>query len=361
MAGEERLCSETLLYDNGIIWFTDIADNKLYQYNLAEKSTFLFYVFEDEKSGQERLFSRIEKRNNLLFCIPFSADALYIIDITSKAVKRKKIMEPELRGYEDYVADSKFASSAWYQDSLFLIGAAYPAIVQYEMLTDTLSYHTEWFTELREHFKAGKDFIFRRTCVAENRIFAPCCRSNCVMEFNMGNGKFEIHELDTAVNGFTAICRNKDKFWLIPRRDEKVICWDKDNHMVEEYIFFKNKEKSINFYNDILEEDENHIILLAGRAGTTCRLNTEKMVMEKMSRRLWDVGAVFFAGKKKDTVYAFGRYSKVLILIKKDKAFFRRIYNPQCGDGVNGMDRSSIRYEDRFDSLEDLIDELREK
>ncbi len=360
MEKEERICSETLLYDNGIIWFTDIFDNKLYLYDMAAKNTSLFYVFEEEKPGQERLFSRIEKKDNFLFCVPFSANALYIIDITSKTVERKEIMPVELRKYADYIPDSKFASSAWYQDSLFLIGAAYPAIVQYDTLAGTIIYHTEWVDEIREKFKTGKDFIFRKSCVVGKCIFAPCCRSNCVMEFDMETKKYKIHELDTDVNGFTAICSNKDMFWLIPRRGTKVVCWNVANRTVEEYIFLKNEKESMNLYNDLLEEDEDHIILLAGAAGTTIRLNTREKVTEKISQRLYNVGVIVYAGRRENTIYAFSRYSKILILITGKNVSFRKIYYPQCEKETKEREGSVIRYEDDFDSLEDLIDELRE-
>lgn len=360
MEKEERLCSETLLYDNGIIWITDIFDNKLYLYDMTAKTTSLFYVFEEEKQGRERLFSRIEKRDNFLFCIPFSADALYIIDIITKVVKRKEIVPFESSKYEDYISESKFASSAWYQDSLFLIGAAYPAIVQYDTITDTITYHAEWFDEIRKKFKTGKDFIFRKSCVVGNCIFVPCCRSNCVMEFDMKTKEYKIHELDTDVNGFTAICSNKDKFWLIPRKGTKVVCWDVADQTVEEYIFLEYEKESINFYNDLLEEDENHIILLAGAAGATIRLNTEKKSTEKISQRLYNVGVIAYAGRRDNTVYAYSRYSKILILITGRNVSFRKIYYPQCEKETDEKENSVIRYEDNFDSLEDLIDELRE-
>lgn len=355
---EERVGTETLLYDNGVIWLTGISDNKLYTYDMKSRKTTLFYTFEDEKENQECLFRAITKKGNLLFLIPFSASALYIIDVLTREVRKRKIIVPDYSVYEDYDFNKKFSAYAWYENSLFLVGTTYPAIVKYDYITDKAVYIMNWFEELQKRFTEYKDFIFKKICVDGKRFLAPCCRSNCVLEFDMEMLEYKVHILDTDVKGCIAICKNKDKFWLIPRVDEKIICWDILRRKNEEYVFLRNEAARMNFYSDLIESDSEHIILLGGGAEDTLLLDTEKRTVEIINGRLHHLGPLSYVGCDKDAFYVFSVYFKLLIKIENRRVYFRKIYSPQYCDFLEDRTSSFIQWESLWNTLTELEDEI---
>lgn len=355
---EERLGTETLLYDNGVIWLTGISDNKLYTYDLCSRKTTLFYTFEDEKENQKSLFRAISKKDNLLFLIPFSASALYVIDVLTKKVKKREIAALCQSEYKDYDSTKKFSAFAWHENSIFLIGTTYPAIVKYDCAADTMTYITDWFNEVQKRFTDYIDFIFKMICVDGKRFFAPCCRSSCVMEFDMETLEYKVHDLDTDVKGFIAICKNEDKFWLIPRIDEKIICWDILKKKNEEYTFLKNEATYMNFYSDLIEVDRKHIMLLGGGADDTLLLDTEQKTMEIISERLHHLGPLSYGGCDKSVFYVFSVYYKLLVKIENKKVCFRKIYSPQYCEVLEKQAVSCVQRENASNTLEELVDEI---
>lgn len=358
---EKRLDTENLLYDNGIIWLTGIDDNKLYTYDVKSRKTTLFYTFEEEKEDQERLFRAIAKKGNLLYLIPFSATALYIIDISTNEVRKREIAPPNQSGYKDYYSDKKFSAYAWHENSIFLIGATYPAIVKYDYAADDMTYFSNWFEQMQEGFGKKADFIFKKICVDEKRIFAPCCRSGSVLEFNMETLAHKIHDLHTTVNGFIAICKNRDKFWVLPRSGEKIICWDGLKGTNKEFTFEKNEAEQMNFYSDLFEFDNGHVILLGGGAKDTLLLDTEDGRTEVLSKRLYGMGPFSYVGKDESVFYVFSVYLRLLIKIQNKRICFQKIYSPEYCNLLEIRTISPIQRESSINTLEELIDELHDR
>lgn len=355
---DERLGTENLLYDDGMIWLTGISDNKLYTYDLSRGKTTLFYTFEDEKEDQEWLFRAISKKDNLLFLIPFSASALYIIDVLTKKVRKREVTELCQSKYIDYCSTKKFSTFAWYENSIFLIGTTYPAIVKYDYVSDTMTYITDWFHEVQKRFTDYKDFIFKKIYVDGKRFFAPCCRSSCVLEFDMETLEYKVHDLDTDVKGFIATCKNKDQFWLIPRIDEKIVCWDPLKEKVEEYVFLKNEAAYMNFYSDLIEADKEHILLLGGGAKDTLLLDTDKKTVEILSERLHNLGPLSYVGYDQSAFYVFSVYFKLLVKIENKKVYFQKIYSPQYCESLEKQTDSCVQKENKINTLEELAGEI---
>lgn len=355
---EEELGTENLFYDNGIIWLTGISDNRLYRYDVKIRKTTLFYIFEEEKEDQEFLFRAIAKKGSLLYFIPFAATALYIIDISTNEVRKREIAPPDHSGYKDYYPDKKFSAYAWHGNSIFLIGTTYPAIVKYDYAADNMIYISNWFGQLQRGFAGKTDFIFNKICVDEKRIFAPCCRSSSVLEINMETLEYKIHNLRTEVKGFIAICKNRDKFWLLPRNGEKIICWDILKGTNKQFAFEKNEADQMNFYSDLFEADNGHIILLGGGAKDTLLLNTEDGTAEILNKRLYGLGPFSYAGKDEHVCYVVSLYFRLLIKIQNKKICFQRIYSPKYCNYLESQTVSFIQRESKTNTLEELIDEL---
>lgn len=273
-------------------------------------------------------------------------------------MREKKIKFPVQPVYKDYVPTSKFASAVWYGNSIFLVGATYPAVIRYDYIKDTMTYFTEWFNELQKGFKEERDFIFKKVCIDKNILYAPCCRSNSIFEMNLETLGYRIHSLNTSIKGFMAIHKEEDKFWLLPRKGEKVACWNVRAQKVDEYVFLKNGQPYWNFYSDLIEADAEHLILLAGYAGDTLLLDTLKNEAEILDKRLHNVGNISYVGRDKKRIYAFSVSLGLLIVMTDKKIRFRHIYPPQHGENLKNGNAPSILGESVVSMLEDLIGEI---
>lgn len=110
-----------------------------------------------------------------------------------------------------------------------MVGASYPAIVRYDSTTQRLYYYDEWLDDLKQYFTYEENAIFRKSTVVGKHIYAPCCRGNAVLVFDMETYEYKIHEVGDKGSRFSSICYDGEDFWLAPRSGDNIVRWNEES------------------------------------------------------------------------------------------------------------------------------------
>lgn len=229
------------IYHKNKIWFVDSGCNELYSYNLADHSSRLCIKFPLEEEYQAELFRVLLFVENKLYAIPFSATALYEIDITFERVR--KIDLDRCFKYEKYLDRAKFSSVHAYKSSIYMVGTTYPAIVEYNCITEEIIYYRDWIEETTTFSNSNEVAFFRKATLSENKIYAPSCKGNWVLEFNLDDKTHTWLEVGSKECTYSAICKQGDWFWLSPRGKGPIVKWNRNTKEIVEISKYPTEYK----------------------------------------------------------------------------------------------------------------------
>lgn len=225
-------------FENGIccegkIWFADRKFNELYYYDIKQKHTEFVCDFPDEKM-EERLFGALVKNHHFLYLIPFAADKMYKVNMKTYESVPIEIKKPDLQKYSAYLEKVKFSSAYSYKESIFLIGCSYPAIIEYNCVTDEMIYYDEWITEIEKYIHYSEAALFRKAEKVEKCLYIPFCRGNAVLIFNMETREFTVRKVGDESCRYASACYDGTDFWLLPRAAGAVVKWNETSNCYTE-------------------------------------------------------------------------------------------------------------------------------
>ena len=131
-------------------------------------------------------------------------------------------------------------SAVAYNKTLFFTPLRYPAIVQLDTITNKLSRHSDWVTQLG---KIGGDTsgnyvgtYFGLPHVAGSSIWLACLTANVILEFDMESCKHSIYEIGVKDYRYLQVYYDGTDYWLAPRGYTKtpVIKWNPETGIVKE-------------------------------------------------------------------------------------------------------------------------------
>lgn len=217
-----------MLFDANKLWFTDSGCNEIYIYDISTQKVEFLVKLEGEATYQSRLVGDLIIVEDKLYAIPFSAQSLYEIDLVCKKVNRYAIETKSMKKYEKYLMHAKFNSVHRYNNCIYLVGATYPAIIEYNYLTKEVHYFDEWVDECFEFFNKEESLFFNKSILVGNKIFAPSCKGNAVLEFDIDKKTSLWHEVGSVRCAYSSIIVQEDWFWLSPRGKGPIVKWHID-------------------------------------------------------------------------------------------------------------------------------------
>lgn len=219
---------QEMIYRNGMIWFADSSCNEIYSYDVDSRQVEMIAKLQCEEEYQNKLIGDIVLCEDTLFAIPFSAQKMHEINILNKEVSEQAIGLKEPSGYAKYAETAKFNSAHRYKDFLYLVGATYPAIVEYNLLTKDLKYYDGWLGECSKFSNKEENFFFKKSIMINNKIYAPSCMGNGVLEFDVETKVFIWNEVGSEDCTYSSITLYGDWFWLSPRGKGPIVKWNKN-------------------------------------------------------------------------------------------------------------------------------------
>jgi len=228
---KEIIKAESFSVVQGQLVFTDIRYDLFGWTNLCSEENEVIDYVSLGLGVKNRLFGDVMNIGNDYYLIPFSADQLIHVDIESKSIDKIRFdfaSDVKLRSY----CNSKFFSGHIVDESIYLVPATYPAIVEYNIATKKVRQYSDCIKEIiHVNGRDGEDSLFRKTLLCNNKIYAPLCKSDYVMVFDIDSKKWCIKRVDEYTNGYADICFDGESFWLASRKGNYLTKWNENEEL----------------------------------------------------------------------------------------------------------------------------------
>lgn len=303
-----------ILLDNRIVWFVPKGISGLYYFNLDTEETECFCLIPED--NKDFLFSKIIRYEDKIVLVPQMAEALYKIDIKDKRIEKIQL---------DISADmqAKFCAAECIEDSLYLLGANYPAIKKINLNSGAIS-----TIECEELFPQERDEVVyvRDVAVIEDKLIIAHAYMNSIVLWDIRTDEIiEKKVINEARGGFNGIEVYENKIYLLSREENKIFVLDDSLNIVKTYTI----EAEINrshmfsksvFYNGAIWAfpwEEKKVWKIS------CDSNSLKVFSEK-------TGSVFAVSANENNLCYFDSINRRLIIIqgKSEKKVLIKIEEP---------------------------------
>ena len=184
----------------------------------------------EEKLCAGSLVSQMILANDKIVLVPLNAKKIWIYEIDSQKWQGIEI--------EDENCEYKFMRAVQEGYRLYLLPCRYKKMIVLDISTKQISYID---IEDKERGICGSIFFRSDVVRKENVVYAAYCGGDYVFEFNIIEEIFEWKKVGANCTGYSGIVFCNNKFWLLPKLDEKrVICWDGDSAWGEVKIMSYN-------------------------------------------------------------------------------------------------------------------------
>lgn len=355
--GQTWLSIEALAVYANRIWFTEGDTNGIYFYDLEKKECELFCTIDKEKQNEKRLFRTINIYKNKLYLFPFAAQNAYKVDIETREIEVIEIEEPQKGIYEAYNSSAKFLSSFIYEERIFVVGVTYPAILEYEIETGKIVYHSEWMNEIKMYLK-NDEVLFRRGILVKDKIYIPSGRGNVLLVYDLVERKYDINKIGNEEEGFSSICFDGEEFWMAPINNGSIIKWNETSREVDwQCKVPENFHKGNHSWNEIIFWKE-HILLLPGKADTVLEVSKKMNKIPELTQSLQGIGyTVSYVDG--ENLYLFSEKNAVLYIIDSEVHVHEAIRMASLNKESRDL-KTIYVVENRVDTLEEYLSFLTE-
>lgn len=193
--------------------------------------------------------------NNKLIISPFKTKKIWIYDLLSKHWDSITIKERD-----NLYGLGGFFQTYIYNNSLFLIGCGYPAIICLDLENYSCYYIEEPYQDLLSRHPDIDFFYFRTQGVLlNNNLYLASCLDNYVLKFDFETKKYHWIKIGSDDYVYSEITWDGNNFWLSPRLNCDIVKWDgKDK--IEILSMPPELKPSLNTYAWTACYDGNHVI-----------------------------------------------------------------------------------------------------
>lgn len=214
------------------IWFSEIKFNGFYKMKKDTlKAEFLFH-FPGENIETARLHGKVEKVGDWLVFFPIAGKNITLYHLVTEEVKTFPLKEMTGEYLIKYLPNAKIARCFSFGNVLYFTPSTYPAIVKLDLETMSLTYLTQWRTELETHILKDRavqlNIYFGGIQEKEEGLLLACCCAPCVLHFDVQTEQFRITKIQTTAPAFQTMREIEEELWLMPRLGITHTFWNPD-------------------------------------------------------------------------------------------------------------------------------------
>lgn len=225
--------------------------NMVCSLNLKDEKVRILGSIPEEVFCGGRLASKIVHWNDELFFVPLQAKKAWRYNL-----KNNQWSSLELKENKKAVIRYKMLQALRYDKKLFLIGNMYPSIVCWDLMTGETRNFDKVYDVLKEEKKDVVDGFLRSDYVRIDDIFyMASCLTNLVLKFDMKTCAYEWIAVGGKDNKYSGIAWDGEKFWLSPRRNGTLVCWE-ENGGTKEFLLPKDFNPQNEFLTGIICEND---------------------------------------------------------------------------------------------------------
>jgi len=210
------------------IWFVSSPYNSLCKMDVNTGKVDIIKTIDNNLLG-ELQYRDVVKINNEIILQPSNAQSIVSYNMKNDKIKRIE--------FNSAMSWGNFSGMIKYNNDLFMKPSRYPTILQYNIESGTCWYHYEPILELIQYVN-NYGFIFGRGAYVNNNIMLmPLINTNKVLEFNMDNYNYKLHEVGSKGCNYNGIEFDGKDYWLIPYESSYIVKW---NYETGEYTEYNN-------------------------------------------------------------------------------------------------------------------------
>lgn len=226
---------ECAAVDGNSLYFAEALGNEIFCWDMRINKISLLCTIREEDEYGKRLFGGMVIYEGDLFLFPFFATGIYRVNLQTGNYTVVGLPENSIKEYD---TAAKFIDVHLYQDVIYAIPASFPGILKLPCNSNEVTVYDTWIQKIPDELLNADPAFFRKTLLMDNRIYAPSCKGNIVMIFDLRKGDCIVKEVGTKKCRFSGICYDKGIFWLSPRDDGPIIKWNENENMWWEYDAF---------------------------------------------------------------------------------------------------------------------------
>lgn len=164
-----------------------------------------------------------------------------------------------------------------YRDKIFYLPYRYDAIIEYNTKKNEWIYHTECIQELSNECNTEWEIIWG--CIqCEETLWLSSTYTNQILQFNMENGTYRLHEIGNSKNGYSGIASDGEDLWLEEIHNGDVYKWNsisgqfKIYHMPEGFCHWKGSHNRDLVHSDLFDMGK-YMVTIPGYSNCMVRLD----------------------------------------------------------------------------------------
>lgn len=220
---------DALCINNKIYMFASNM-NRLIEFNLANAEISDLGGMPEEPWFKEELTCKMVAWEQSIIIVPLKAKGISIYSLLEHTWE----FFPLKSFHIDGEGGVNLREAVLADDSLFMFGGRYPAIVQFDLASKQISYIGEPFRNYIESNGMLKDIFTRNGYVKkEDCVYFATALTNAVFCFNIKDKTYRWIEIGRKENRYAGIAWDGLYFWLSPRMQTAIVRWDGEDEVVE--------------------------------------------------------------------------------------------------------------------------------
>lgn len=252
-AVKENSCSlamDNIIEYQGEWWFLALKDNGLYKMhkNTLEASLITRIPYDGMEQVQE--YGKIYIYKDKVFVLPWGAKKIAVYDIQKKELRYLEF------GAEEIYQGMKFLKGIIRENRLYLVPCSFSKLLYIDMDQETVHIVADLLSPAYSFSPVVHNLAWGEVFDEGDWIFFTELEENKVIHFNIKTGAQEIYESDLLDSGGAGVCGDSRGIWIIPRRADVILYWDRSERQIYTYRDFPQgyQPGDLSFYKIYLDE-----------------------------------------------------------------------------------------------------------
>jgi hypothetical protein len=223
-------------FADGKVWFPHLEYNALYSLDIMTGLLCFEDYIPDERIDKIYLYTKMHRIGSKLVFVPCSADSIAVYDIQQKQFTKYPLSLDKVPSCCLQREYNKFLGAIEKDGYIYLIGGSWPVIIRLNPVNGDQVYLLNWYLENMNLFDTDMISFGNAELVGDD-LYIPLHHVPMVLKIHLPDGSYSMINFDSRYSGFSGIKLFKNDFWLIPKEQTPILCWnEKENRIREENI-----------------------------------------------------------------------------------------------------------------------------
>lgn len=296
------------------------ACNAIWRVDFGRRKAEVIRWLDESSTLSSREYATVCQIGDSLVLVPAKSDSVALYDLKKDTLTYARVVQPKIKTHEIYNQEKKFWGGFSSYDSVYLLGASYPAILKINAGDGQMSYLDAWVEEIQDIIPENDtSFYFAHSYLMDGEnVYIPGRASGTMLGLNLLTDQVTVYAIHSGVKMLHGIVRSDEKIWVLASMDdrESLFSWSPENGFMDEIIIEKNRSEDFYWWSPM--ESGEYIYLFQMNGYAVYKVNVQKKMIEPCEEITNAIG---------DIPNPLNRYSVCLIGEEEGKIFFLTWWN----------------------------------